>query len=74
MDYPSLLQIKQEYPHFATMIHLSRFNDHQIISREIVDIAWNKVTEAWDEFDINSSSPTHIFKKCGNNKSTKPQD
>lgn len=63
MDYPSLLQIKQEYPHFATMIHLSRLNDHQIISREIVDIAWNKVTEAWDEFDINSSPSTHIFKK-----------
>ena len=63
-DMPSIQQIRQDYPHHAAMIHLSRLKEHQLISRDIVDIAWSQVMDLWDEFDIDHDDSTHLFKRC----------
>ena len=45
------------------MIHLSRFKEHQLIAREIVEKAWRVVKEKWESFDLDFSPESHLFKR-----------
>jgi len=60
---PAISEVSTDYPHHAIMIHLSRLVEHQLISRRIVEIAWEKVKLDWKTFDIDNSPADHPFMK-----------
>jgi len=60
---PGLEEVKSTYKHHAIMIHLSRLKEHQLIAREIVEKAWKLVKAEWGDFDLDSSSESHLFKR-----------
>lgn len=44
---PGVDEIKESYPHHATMIHLSRIMEHQKMCREVAMECWRLVRERW---------------------------
>ena len=60
-DLPGLNEVSKTYPHHAIMIHLSRLLEHQILSRRIVEIAWEEMKGEWNEFDVDDPSRDNLF-------------
>jgi hypothetical protein len=60
---PGRREIESSYPHHAVMVHLSRLQQHQVISRGIVENAWGRVTAEWRDFDIDNAPPDHLFNR-----------
>ena len=61
---PSEKEVSGSYPHHAVMIHLSIRVEHQLISRRIVELAWEKMKLEWKSFDIgNLDSESPFMKK-----------
>jgi len=58
---PSISDVSTNYPHHAIMIHLSRLLEHQLIAREIVEIAWEEVLNNWKNFDIDLPTKENPF-------------
>ena len=44
---PGVDEIKESYPHHATMIHLSRIMEHQKMCRKVAMECWRLVRDKW---------------------------
>jgi hypothetical protein len=58
---PSIAEVSSSYPHHAVMIHLSRLVQHQMLARRITELAWEKMKQNWESFDIDKSPLEHPF-------------
>ena len=52
---PSVQDVSEDYPHHATMIHLSRLTEHQKQCRDVVKMAWIDALSEWEGINPESS-------------------